>query len=96
MVLAKVWRGRVRIWQSIDIIVTLRATTPTTTMGLFSFGSSVFQDGQIKPGIYKIRNVESKTYVDIKDHVRELCGRPSTALEDERGLVRPQYDRSPA
>lgn len=65
-------------------------------MGFLSFGSAILQDGQLKPGVYKIRNVESKTYVDIKDHVRELCGRPSMVLEDGRGLVRPQYDRLPA
>ncbi|KAF9649761.1 hypothetical protein BDM02DRAFT_1746722 [Thelephora ganbajun] len=47
--------------------------------------SSILQDGKIKPGIYKIQNIVSKTYVDIKDHVRELCGRPSSTLEKYRG-----------
>ena len=58
-------------------------------MGFFSFGSSIFQDGKLKPGVYKIRNIVSKTYVDTKDDVRELCGRPSTVLEDGSGQVRP-------
>lgn len=52
-------------------------------------GRSIFQDGKLKPGIYKIRNIVSKTYVDIKDDVRVLCGRPSTALEEGRGEVSP-------
>ncbi|KAF9649758.1 hypothetical protein BDM02DRAFT_3128122 [Thelephora ganbajun] len=47
---------------------------------------SILQDGKIKPGIYKIQNIVSKTYADIKDHVRELCGRPSSTLEKSRGL----------
>jgi hypothetical protein len=49
--------------------------------------SPIFRDGKIRPGVYKIRNIVSKTYVDIKDDVRELCGRPSLALEDGRDQV---------
>jgi len=48
--------------------------------------TSILQDGRIKPGIYKIKNIVSQTYVDIKDHVRELCCRPTSALGDSRGL----------
>lgn len=48
---------------------------------------SIFQDGKLKPGVYKIQNIKAKTYVDIKDHVRELYCRPSTALERGRGEV---------
>lgn len=51
-------------------------------------GPSIFQGGKLKPGIYKIRNLVSQTYVDIKDDVRELCGRPSTVLESEGSEVR--------
>ena len=54
-------------------------------------GNSIFQDGRLKPGTYKIRNIVSKTFVDIKDDLRELCGRPSTALEQGRDHVSPQY-----
>lgn len=48
---------------------------------------SILQDGRIKPGIYKIKNIVSQTYVDTKDHVRELCGRPSSALQKSGGQV---------
>jgi len=51
-------------------------------------GPSIFQGGKLKPGIYKIQNLASGTYVDTKDDVRELCGRPTTALEDGRGQVK--------
>jgi hypothetical protein len=51
--------------------------------------SKIFQYGKLKPGVYKIKNIVSGTYVDTKDDVRELCGRPSTALENGRGEVSP-------
>jgi len=47
--------------------------------------SSIFQDGKVKPGVYKIQNIVSKTYVEVKDHLRELCGRPPSALEHGEG-----------
>ena len=49
----------------------------------------VFEDGKLKPGIYKIRNLRSETYLDIHQHSKEVCCRPTRDLEDERGLVRP-------
>lgn len=53
----------------------------------FTTSSSILQDGRIRPGTYKIKNIVSQTYVDIKDHVREICGRPSSVLEKSRGQV---------
>ena len=47
---------------------------------------SIFQDGKLRPGIYKIQNVAGQTYVDIHDRTHELCCRPATILE-EKGLV---------
>ena len=55
---------------------------PTST----NESDSVFKDGRIKPGVYKIQNIVSQTYVDIREHSRELCGRPTTVLEG-KGLV---------
>jgi len=48
--------------------------------------ASIFKDGKLKPGVYKIQNIVGQTYVDIREHVRELCGRPATVLEGN-GLV---------
>ena len=67
-----------------------RAATTKADEMKYSYSSptaTVLQDGKIKPGIYKIQNIVSKTYVDIKDDLRELCGRPSSALERSRGHV---------
>jgi len=47
---------------------------------------SVFKDGKLQPGIYKIQSIVSQTYVDIQENTRELCGRPATLLEG-KGLV---------
>jgi len=43
---------------------------------------SILEDGKLKPGIYKIQNLYTRTYMDIHDHLREVCCRPATALKD--------------
>lgn len=48
---------------------------------------SLFQDGKLKPGIYKIKNVLTQTFVDIEEHSRRACSRPSKDLEEGNGLV---------
>ncbi|KAF9649757.1 hypothetical protein BDM02DRAFT_3260142 [Thelephora ganbajun] len=48
--------------------------------------SSVFKDGKLKPGIYKIQNLYGQTYMDVHEHSRDVCCRPATALEEGRGL----------
>ena len=50
---------------------------------------SIFKDGKLKPGIYKIQNLQGQTYMDIHEHSREVCCRPVTALQEGRGFVRP-------
>ena len=54
--------------------------TLTSTSGY----TSIFKDGKLKPGIYKIKNIVSQTYVDIREHTRELCCRPATVLEGNK------------
>jgi len=49
----------------------------------------IFEDGMLRPGIYKIRNLRSETYLDIHQHSKEVCCRPARDLEDGGGLVRP-------
>ena len=48
---------------------------------------SIFKDGKLKPGIYKIQNIQTENYVDIEVHSRELCCRPAKDLGEGRGLV---------
>ena len=48
----------------------------------------IFNDGKLKPGIYKIQNLLSETYLDIHQHSKKICCRPAKDLEDGRGLVR--------
>ena len=50
--------------------------------------TSIFKDGKLKSGTYKIQNIVGQTYVDIREHNKELCCRPATILELEgKGLV---------
>ena len=58
----------------------------TMTLASTSSHASVFKDGRLKPGVYKIQNVVGQTYVDLREYTRELCCRPATALEGG-GLV---------
>ena len=48
----------------------------------------IFQDGRLRPGVYKIQNLKSETYLDVIQHSKELCCRPARDLEDGKGLVR--------
>ena len=49
---------------------------------------SVFEDGKLKPGIYKIQNIVGQTYLEVRDHSKQLCCRSATTLKDGNGLVR--------
>ena len=49
--------------------------------------SPIFEDGKLKPGIYKIQNIFAENYVDIELHSREMCCRPAKNLAEGRGLV---------
>jgi hypothetical protein len=48
--------------------------------------TSIFADGKLKAGIYKIQNIAGHTYLDIRENTQELCCRPGTALEG-KGFV---------
>ncbi|KAF9781773.1 hypothetical protein BJ322DRAFT_1111696 [Thelephora terrestris] len=56
-------------------------TLPSTTRT-----SPIFQDGKLKPGIYKIQNLYSETYLDIHRHSKQVCCRPAGDLEEGKGL----------
>ena len=49
---------------------------------------TILVDGKLKPGLYKIQNLVSKTYVDIHEHTMKVCCRPASALEKDIGIVR--------
>jgi len=53
-----------------------------------SHGYTIFEDGKLKPGLYKIQNLLSGTYLDIHEHSMEVCCRPASALEKNDGIVR--------
>ena len=47
--------------------------------------SSIFEGGKLKPGIYKIQNIEAESFLDI--HVHSKGCRPAKDLGEGRGLV---------
>ena len=63
---------------------------PVLAMPLHSTSgsSSIFENGKLKPGFYKIQNLFSETYLDIHRHSREVCCRPAQDIEGGRGIVR--------
>jgi len=70
--------ARVRVTQRCDLHVVV-LVIPTMT---------ILKNGKLKPGIYKIQNLHSETYLDIIRHSKELCCRPARDLEDGDGIVR--------
>ena len=57
------------------------------TLNSTSDSPSIFKDGKLKPGIYKIQNINIEAYVDVEVHTREVCCRPANDLGEGRGLV---------
>jgi len=50
------------------LVLTMTLNSPTDP-------SSIFEDGKLKPGIYKIQNLYSRTYLGIHEHSRQTCCR---------------------
>lgn len=48
---------------------------------------SIFVDGKLKQGAYKVQNLASKTYLDVLKHSDELCCRPGTVLAPNDAVV---------
>jgi len=60
---------------------------PTMTQNPISDSCSIFKDGRLKPGIYKIQNLYAQNFLDIEEHSRQVCCRPAKDLGEGRGLV---------
>jgi len=56
------------------------------TVNSTSDSASIFKDGKLKSGIYKIQNIYAETFLDIEVHSREVCCRPANNLGEGRGL----------
>jgi len=48
--------------------------------------TTTFEKGNLGPGIYKIQNIYTETFLDIEIHSREVCCRPKRDLGEGRGL----------
>jgi len=66
-------------------VVTL--ALPAMTQNPIGDSCSIFKDGKLKSGIYKIQNILTENYLDIEVHSRQVCCRPAKDLGEGRGLV---------
>ena len=49
----------------------------------------IFQDGKLKPGIYKVQNLRSETYLDVDQHSKEMCCRPVRVSDAQKWDSKP-------
>jgi len=64
-------------------------TLLTMTLSSTTDPHRIFENGKLKPGIYRIQNLRSETYLDVLQHSKELCCRPARDIGAKKGLVRP-------
>lgn len=57
-------------------------TSATGSLSIF------FEDGKLKPGVYKFQNLHNDAYLDIHEDTREMYCRPPQDLKEGRGFVR--------
>jgi len=61
----------------------------TMTFTSTSDPSRIFtKDGELKPGIYQIQSLYNQTFLDIKEHSREIYCRSVQSPREAGGLVR--------
>ena len=53
-----------------------------------STSASIFKNGKLKAGVYKIKNIHTETYLDIHESSKRVCCRPAKKLGDQGGRVR--------
>ena len=51
-------------------------------------GNSIFENGKLKPGTYKIQSLHTEGYVDVYESSREVCCHATQELQEGKGLVR--------
>ena len=89
----EVWRAALVLVYGIRAVTCSCSPRVAATLALLTMtphstnDSSIFKDGKMKPGIYKIQNINTETYLDIEVHKREVCCRPAKDLGEGRGLV---------
>ena len=75
----EMWRAP-SVSSVLALILTMTTSLPTDSI-------SIFKDGKLKPGVYKIQNIYSETYLDIEVHSRGVRCRPANDLGEGRGFV---------
>jgi len=81
-------RNNLVAWRLARVLRVVVLAPLTMTLNSTSDSSSIFRDGKLRPGTYKIQNLHSETYLDIHQHTRGVCCRPAKDLGEGRGIVR--------
>lgn len=86
---AETWRAH-KLWKFPRCLRALTLSINyTMALNPTSGSASIFKDGKLKPGIYRIQSLYTQTIMDIHEHSRDVCCRPATLLAEGMGLVRP-------
>ena len=48
---------------------------------------SMFVNGKLRPGVYKVQNLTGQTYLEILEDTKEVCCRPAAVLSPQDALV---------
>ena len=49
---------------------------------------SMFVNGKLKPGVYRVQNLTGHTFLEILEDSKEVCCRPAAVLSPQDALVR--------
>ena len=84
------------MWRALPDVISLTCQSPSSPgtapppAAMLTFPNnnpmSIFEDGKLKSGTYKVQNLASQTYLEVLDS-KELCCRTPTVLTPKDALV---------
>ena len=75
------------VWQYINTLNLARVPHVVVLfLTMTSTPTKIFKDGKLRPGIYKIQNLQSKGFLDANEYSKEICCHPVKGPTE--GLVR--------
>jgi hypothetical protein len=81
------WRVYIKVWRALQVSSTVTLVLAAMNVSPPDDPMSIFVDGRLKSGVYKIQNLYHQMYLEILEHSKELCCRPATALSPQDALV---------
>jgi hypothetical protein len=81
------WRVYIKVWRALQVSSTVTLVFAAMNVSPPDDPMSIFADGKLRSGVYRIQNLYCQTYLEILEHSKELCCRPATALSPQDALV---------